>query len=111
MPHPSSVTPTFSIIMAFTVIIAGGSIAGLTLALILERYGIDYILLEKYASIAPQLGASIGIMPYGSRIYDQLGVHEKVQALCGNIDKVQIFGPDGVQLGSQDGFSNVTEEL
>ena len=97
--------------MAFTVIIAGGSIAGLTLALILERYGIDYVLLEKYATIAPQLGASIGIMAYGSRIYDQLGVHEKVQALGGSIDKVKISGPDGVQLGSEDGLSHVTEEL
>ena len=111
MAHPSSVTPRFSIVMAFTVIIAGGSIAGLTLALIFERYGIDYILLEKYATIAPQLGASIGIMAYGSRIYDQLGVHEKVQALGGNIDKVKISGPDGVQLGSEDGFSHITEEL
>lgn len=97
--------------MAFTVIIAGGSIAGLTLAIVLERYGIDYILLEKYGALAPQLGASIGIMPKCARILDQLGVHEKVQAFSGHIDKVTTSGPDGIKIGSQDGFSNAIEEL
>lgn len=47
----------------FKVIIVGGSIAGLTLAHCLSKAGIDYIVLEKRKHIAPQEGASIGILP------------------------------------------------
>ena len=60
------------------VLIAGGSVAGLTLANILEKLGIDYLVLEKYGKIAPDLGASIGILPYGLRIFDQFGCFEDV---------------------------------
>ncbi|KAK1142482.1 hypothetical protein N8T08_007844 [Aspergillus melleus] len=67
------------------VVIVGGSIAGLTLAHSLLRAHIDFVLLESNAEIAPQVGASIGILPNGARILDQLGVwndfHEEVEAL------------------------------
>ncbi|KAF5979197.1 hydroxylase [Fusarium bulbicola] len=42
-----------------TVIIAGGGISGLSLANMLERAGIRYVLLESHDEIAPQVGASI----------------------------------------------------
>ncbi|KAH6989863.1 hypothetical protein EDB80DRAFT_881882 [Ilyonectria destructans] len=58
----------------FRIIIAGGGFAGLTLANALERAGIDYVLLERRDTIAPQVGASIGIGPNGCRILDQLGI-------------------------------------
>lgn len=45
----------------FTVAIVGGSVAGLAVALHLEKLGINYILLETYSEIAPQVGASIGV--------------------------------------------------
>lgn len=67
--------------MAFKVLIAGGSISGLTLALIFERYGIDYLLLEKHAEIAPFLGTTIGINPNGARILDQLGVYSELDKI------------------------------
>lgn len=47
-----------------TVLIAGGSIAGLTLANILEQLGINYLVLEKYGKIAPDMGASIGVRTF-----------------------------------------------
>jgi 2-polyprenyl-6-methoxyphenol hydroxylase-like FAD-dependent oxidoreductase len=56
----------------FRVIIGGGGIAGLTLANALEKANIDYILLEGRDTVAPQVGASIGIHPNGTRILDQL---------------------------------------
>jgi 2-polyprenyl-6-methoxyphenol hydroxylase-like FAD-dependent oxidoreductase len=80
----------------FQVIIIGGSVAGLTLANILERYDIEYILLEKYNDIAPQLGASIGMLPYGSMVLDQLGVEEKISSMCERVEAQQMFGPDRV---------------
>ncbi|KAI0853831.1 putative monooxygenase [Daldinia vernicosa] len=62
----------------FKVIIVGGGIAGLTLANMLERFGLNYILLESHSEIAPQVGASIGLFPNGLRILDQLGCYEQI---------------------------------
>ncbi|KAH7152589.1 monooxygenase [Dactylonectria macrodidyma] len=62
----------------FRVIIVGGSVAGLTLAHCLERTGIDYLVLEAYKDIAPQVGASIGLLPNGIRILDQLGLWDSI---------------------------------
>lgn len=66
----------------FKVIIAGGSIAGLSLALMLEKNGIDFVVLEAYPSIAPQAGASIGVLPNGLRILDQLGCCDEVVGMA-----------------------------
>ncbi|PLB47722.1 FAD/NAD(P)-binding domain-containing protein [Aspergillus steynii IBT 23096] len=96
---------------AFRVIIVGGSVAGLTLANILQRYGIDYIVLEKYPTIAPQLGASIGILPYGCQVLDQIGVLDRVREMSMSVDRLQSFGPDGEKVGGQDTFGVVLEEL
>jgi 2-polyprenyl-6-methoxyphenol hydroxylase-like FAD-dependent oxidoreductase len=68
------------------VLIAGGSVAGLTLANILEQIGIDFLVLEKYDEIAPDLGASIAIFPNGFRILDQLGCYDDIKSLVGDSD-------------------------
>ncbi|KAK8050977.1 FAD-dependent monooxygenase paxM [Apiospora rasikravindrae] len=57
----------------FKVIIAGGSVAGLTLANALEKAGVDYVLLEK-RDIAPELGFALLILPCTTVVHDQLGV-------------------------------------
>lgn len=62
----------------FRVIIAGGGLAGLTLANALERAGIDYLLLEARAVIDPAVGASMGIMANGTRILDQLSCYDDI---------------------------------
>ncbi|KAF3070990.1 FAD-dependent urate hydroxylase [Daldinia childiae] len=62
----------------FKVIIAGGGIAGLTLANMLEKFGLNYTLLESHSEIAPQVGASIGLFPNGLRILDQIGCYEQI---------------------------------
>ncbi|CAG7984872.1 unnamed protein product [Penicillium salamii] len=95
----------------FTVIIIGGSVAGLTLANILERYGIEYILLEKYKMIAPQLGASIKILPYGSQVLDQLGLHEQISSLSERVETMQTFGPDGECVSTEDAFGQLLADL
>ncbi|KAJ5192502.1 hypothetical protein N7449_008644 [Penicillium cf. viridicatum] len=58
----------------FKVVIVGGSVAGLSLANMLETVNIDYVILEAHEEIAPQVGASIRLMPNGLRILDQLGL-------------------------------------
>ncbi|GME48263.1 FAD binding domain containing protein [Neofusicoccum parvum] len=81
------------------VIIAGGSITGLALANMLEKVGIDYVLLEAYSEIAPQVGASIGMWPYGLRILDQIGCYEPIRALIEKpLAQGILVGPDGKPL-------------
>jgi FAD dependent monooxygenase len=63
----------------YQVAIVGGGIAGLTLALAFEQLGISYILFEANESIAPDKGASVGLLPNGLRILDQLGVLEGIE--------------------------------
>lgn len=80
------------------VLIAGGSIAGLTLANILDKIGIDFLVLEKYKNIAPDVGASIGIFPTGFRILDQIGCHDAIWALLNGKDAYErssLHSPDG----------------
>jgi len=62
----------------FRVIIAGGGIAGLTLANALQHADIDYVLLEARGLVAPQVGASIGLFPHGIRILDQLDCYDEI---------------------------------
>ncbi|KAK1634068.1 hypothetical protein BDP81DRAFT_408529 [Colletotrichum phormii] len=66
--------------MTFKIAIVGGSVAALALANMLEKFNIDYVVLEAYPEIAPQVGASIGLLPDGLRILDQLGCYEAYRA-------------------------------
>ncbi|KAG0260980.1 hypothetical protein BGZ95_004311, partial [Linnemannia exigua] len=59
----------------FKVIIAGGGIAGLSLGVMLERAGIDYLILEAAGEIRP-LGAVVYIGPPVLRAFEQLGLLE-----------------------------------
>ena len=94
--------------MSLKVVIVGGSFSGLSLANMqvkelsavirkhvrrfsvnslanmLEKFGIDYVLLEGHSSIAPQLGASVGLLPAGLRILDQLGCYDEIEKTVGN---------------------------
>lgn len=64
----------------FKVVIVGGGIGGLSLAIMLEKFDIDYVLLESHSDIAPALGASMALFPNGLLILDQLGCYEDVKA-------------------------------
>jgi 2-polyprenyl-6-methoxyphenol hydroxylase-like FAD-dependent oxidoreductase len=68
----------------FKVIIAGGGIAGLVLANMLEQFDLDYVLLEAHSEIAPPVGASIGMFPNGLRILDQIGCYQPIKDIFGN---------------------------
>ena len=95
----------------FKVVIVGGSIAGLTLANILERYNINYIVLEKHAKIAPQLGASVATLPHGDRSLDQLGIISWVEEISIPVNESENLGPDAVPLGKPELVGDLMEEL
>ncbi|KAJ4214447.1 hypothetical protein NW759_010463 [Fusarium solani] len=56
------------------------------MANMLQLYGIDFVVLEAWSDIAPQVGASIGLLPHGNRILDQLGIFDKILDLCPPLD-------------------------
>jgi len=59
----------------FKVIIAGGGVAGLSLGVMLERAGIDYVILEAMDQIRP-LGGIVYLGPPLMRVMEQLGLLE-----------------------------------
>ncbi|KAL5338173.1 FAD/NAD(P)-binding domain-containing protein [Aspergillus crustosus] len=73
------------------ILIIGGSIAGLTLAHSLSaldkvlaksptsKIRVSYTVLEKRPTLTPQEGASVGILPHGGRILDQLGLFRQIE--------------------------------
>jgi hypothetical protein len=79
--HISNAFSKMSFPENFKVLIAGGGVAGLTLANMLEKFDIDYTILESHGEIAPPVGASIGLFPNGLRILDQIGCYEPIMAL------------------------------
>jgi 2-polyprenyl-6-methoxyphenol hydroxylase-like FAD-dependent oxidoreductase len=77
------------------VIIAGGSVAGLTLAHCLYQNDIDFVVLEARNEIAPEAGASIVILPNGARVLDQLGIFDDVFAMVEPLQNGLIWTGDG----------------
>lgn len=93
------------------VIIAGGSVAGLTLANCFEKAGIDYILLEKGARIVYEGGASIGLMANGLRIMDQLDVFEAIRKTTEPLAATYHRTPDGVPYSSSNYMQALEDRL
>ena len=63
------------------IVIAGAGVAGLSLAAMLEKVGVDYVILEGHGAVAPPVGASIGLFPNGLRLLDQVGCSEPLMKL------------------------------
>lgn len=95
----------------FKVLIAGGGIAGIAFANFLERLGIDYVLLEGYKAMAPQVGASIGIAPNGFRVLDQVGLYEPIRKCIDRpLSEVAIYTPEGkLAMKAEDCGNNMTK--
>lgn len=82
----------------FKVVIIGASVAGLSLANMLQVNGIDYVVLESSPIIAPQVGASIGLLPHGNRILDQLGLYRKLAEMTPPVDTFAFRNQEGHEL-------------
>ncbi|OMP89350.1 Zeaxanthin epoxidase, chloroplastic [Diplodia seriata] len=94
----------------FKVIIAGGSLVGLGLALSLERAGIDYELFEK-RELAPQLGASVGWHPHGNRILKQLGVLEDMMKISVPLVDRLVFDEHGTVIEKSKALWTISERM
>ena len=76
----------------------------------LEKNNIDFLVLEAYPDIAPQVGASIGLQPNGLRILDQLGCcDELLEHAKGHTVQHSIYrGPNGEKMWEA---SNLSDEV
>ena len=93
----------------FRIIIVGGSVAGLTLAHCLEKSNIEYVILESHHDIAPDVGASIGIVTNGGRILDQLGIFDDILDVIEPLEKTMYWTETG-KLIMQDEAPRVIQE-
>ncbi|RDW72366.1 FAD-dependent oxidoreductase [Aspergillus mulundensis] len=93
----------------FRVVIVGGSIAGLSLAHCLLRQQVDFVVLESHQDIAPQVGASIGILPNGARILDQLGCFDDILAATEPLQEASFWNADG-KLIAQSNLPKILED-
>ncbi|KAL1879477.1 hypothetical protein Plec18167_003934 [Paecilomyces lecythidis] len=95
----------------FKVLIAGGSVSGLTLALTLERAGVDYELFEK-GDIDTDLGASIAINGPIIRILEQLGVWQDLEPIVTDVERsYRIDGKTGRAVLDSDYFRALQDEF
>ncbi|KAI1657308.1 FAD binding domain protein [Daldinia decipiens] len=93
----------------FRVIVVGGGIAGLMASNCLQRAGIDHVVLEKRAEIAPAEGASISVYPNSTRILHQIGCLETVESAGAPANRVKLRLPDGTIISDIDLFEHLKE--
>src|SRR5246127_3312301 len=72
------------------VLIAGGGIGGLAVALGLAQKGIRSILLEKSSSLG-EIGAGIQLGPNAFHAFDYLGVGEAARGMAVYIDQLRLM--------------------
>ncbi|KAG0260417.1 hypothetical protein DFQ27_003533 [Actinomortierella ambigua] len=89
------------------VLIVGGGIAGLSLAIFLERAGIEYTILEK-AKEFRAWGASIALSPQVLRVFDQLGMLSELQEFGIIFTSGVYYKQDMTKIGAVD-LSNYEE--
>lgn len=94
----------------FRVVIIGGSVAGLVLGNMLQLNGIDFIILEAYPAIAPQVGASIGLLPNGNRILDQLGLFDTILGLAPPVERFNFRNSKGERIAGHSGMRHSFEQ-
>jgi 2-polyprenyl-6-methoxyphenol hydroxylase-like FAD-dependent oxidoreductase len=78
------------------VVIIGGGIGGLTLALALRREGFEPAVYERAPALL-EVGAAIAVWPNAFRVLEKLGLGETVLARAGRIRRARWLGRDGRQ--------------
>ncbi|OHE97401.1 FAD binding domain-containing protein [Colletotrichum orchidophilum] len=82
-------------VQPFTVIIVGGGPSGITAAHVLQRAGIDFVVLERRDSIVGDAGASLVLGPGSMRVFHQLGILEQLMEIGNMLSSGMGFTADG----------------
>ncbi|KAG0237378.1 hypothetical protein BGX31_003608 [Mortierella sp. GBA43] len=83
------------------VLIVGGGIGGLFLAILLQRAGIDYAIFERAAQIKP-LGSAMVTGPNILPVFEQLGLLEQVEKIAKPLKCLNIYNGSLDKLGTVD---------
>src|SRR3984893_16299029 len=83
-----------------TVLIAGGGIGGLTLALSLHQIGISAKIFESVSELKP-LGVGINVLPHAVRELIELGLHDKLDAAGVRTRELAYFSKRGKPIWSE----------
>jgi 5-methylphenazine-1-carboxylate 1-monooxygenase len=83
-----------------TVLIAGGGIGGLTLALSLHQIGISAKIFESVSELKP-LGVGINVLPHAVRELIELGLHDKLEAAGVRTKELAYFSKRGKPIWSE----------
>ncbi|KAJ5541423.1 FAD/NAD(P)-binding domain-containing protein [Penicillium frequentans] len=87
---------------SFKVLIAGGSITGLTLANALARANVDFLVFESHGRIDASIGGALTIVSNGQRILDQMGIYDDIHPYLEPAGDVYTYLKDGRLLGKMD---------
>src|SRR3954452_4675070 len=83
-----------------TVLIAGGGIGGLTLALSLHQIGVPCRVFESVPALRP-LGVGINVLPHAVRELIELGLHDQLDALGVRTRELAFFSKHGKPIWSE----------
>ncbi|MGB9170309.1 MAG: FAD-dependent monooxygenase, partial [Bradyrhizobium sp.] len=83
-----------------TVLIAGGGIGGLTLALSLHQIGVPAKVFESVAELKP-LGVGINVLPHAVRELIELGLHDELDAAAVATKELAYFSKRGRPIWSE----------
>src|SRR5579864_358768 len=83
-----------------TVLIAGGGIGGLTLALSLHQIGVAAKVFESVAELKP-LGVGINVLPHAVRELIELGLHDELDAAAVATKELAYFSKRGRPIWSE----------
>src|SRR6202012_2045052 len=83
-----------------TVLIAGGGIGGLTLALSLHQIGVPCRIFKSVAELKP-LGVGINVLPHAVRELTELGLMDKLDAAGVRTRELAYFSKRGKPIGGE----------
>ena len=94
----------------FRVIIVGAGPTGLVMGNMLRVANIDFIILERYANVVTQSGATIMLWPHATRILDQLGLMDIATRNTLPLHTKTVITHKGRQVSSDPAFRMIEEK-
>jgi len=94
----------------FRVIVVGGGPVGLTAAHILASAGVDFVVLERYHTVTPDVGASVALWAPTLRVLDQLRILKPLEPLMNPLKHKVIMTHDGDVYAENDSFQVVADK-
>ncbi|KAI1463431.1 putative monooxygenase [Daldinia caldariorum] len=85
----------------FRIVVVGGGLVGLSTAHILSKTDIDFVVLERHGSLAPEIGSLLNLWPPTFRIFDQLGIQDAIDPILSPVNHaVTMSADDGTVFSS-----------